>query len=73
MIPKMNRPKVFKSFLFNSTSLSEKDLIITNYETVMTEDKINGTLFSVIWDRIILDEAHIIRNPKSKTAVAVSK
>lgn len=33
--------------------------------------KNQGLLFQVGWNRIILDEAHVIRNHKSKTAQAV--
>lgn len=57
------------------------DVVITTYETVMTEfwskqgkstqsmARMNG-LFSVHWRRIVLDEGHNIRNPASKKAVA---
>ena len=30
-------------------------------------------LLSIIWERVILDEAHQIRNPRSQTALAVCK
>lgn len=33
--------------------------------------KNQGSLFQVGWNRIILDEAHVIRNHKSKTSQAV--
>lgn len=33
----------------------------------------NVQLLSIVWERIILDEAHQIRNPKSQTALAVCK
>ncbi|XP_063231621.1 transcription termination factor 2 [Bacillus rossius redtenbacheri] len=31
-----------------------------------------GNLFQVKWERIILDEAHVVRNHKSQTSIAVS-
>ena len=37
-----------------------------------TESK-NVQLLSVIWERVILDEAHQIRNPRSQTALAVCR
>ncbi|GME26052.1 putative snf2 family helicase protein [Neofusicoccum parvum] len=59
------------------------DVVITTYETVMTEfwakqgksaqsvPRRNG-LFSVHWRRVVLDEGHNIRNPASKKAVAAT-
>jgi transcription termination factor 2 len=32
---------------------------------------LQGMLFSVKWDRVILDEAHQVRNPKTKMAKGV--
>ncbi|KAI0875755.1 P-loop containing nucleoside triphosphate hydrolase protein [Hypoxylon argillaceum] len=46
------------------------DLIITTYETVRTEcaaKEENGSLFSWKWLRVVLDEAHHIRNHESQT------
>ncbi|KAJ7621436.1 SNF2 family N-terminal domain-containing protein [Roridomyces roridus] len=50
------------------------DVILTNYETVRNEERI--ALFeSLHWraQRLILDEAHKIRNAKSKTHEAISR
>ena len=101
----MNRPKwTFTEFVtvsfFNSTSLSENNLIITTYDTMLYELKsvmakkltgiksddivtvddesleaktVVGPLFSIFWERIILDEAHQIRNPKAQTTIAACK
>ena len=33
----------------------------------------NVNFLSVSWERVILDEAHQIRNPRSQTAMAVCK
>lgn len=50
--------------------LAKHDMVLTTYSIVNNEcDK--GALFSVNWQRIILDEAHQIRNHKAKTSIAV--
>ncbi len=43
-------------------------ILITNYETIQKdyEDK-ESPLFKTHWQRILLDEAHIARNPKTNT------
>lgn len=51
--------------------LARYDIVITTYSIVMNERDRNGTIFKVRWDRIILDEAHQIRNYKSITSEAV--
>lgn len=48
--------------------LARNDIVITTYAIVSRENQFNGALFGIKWDRIILDEAHIIRNHKSKQA-----
>ncbi|KAJ7178411.1 SNF2 family N-terminal domain-containing protein [Mycena crocata] len=62
--------------------LQKYDVVITTYQTVAGEyddkdsapskkkKKIEKTLFAVHWKRIVLDEAHTIRNPKTKMAKA---
>lgn len=42
--------------------LARHDVVITTYNIVLSEQKKDGPLFGVKWCRIILDEAHIIRN-----------
>ncbi|KAJ9589215.1 hypothetical protein L9F63_028002, partial [Diploptera punctata] len=63
--------------------LARHDVVITTYNIVRSEGGIvtqkkgstvdhckQGTLFGVKWERIILDEAHTIRNHKSQTSLA---
>lgn len=52
--------------------LSRYDLVITTYAIVPKELN-GGTLFGVKWNRVILDEAHMIRNHKSLQSEACSK
>ncbi|XP_017003180.2 transcription termination factor 2-like [Drosophila takahashii] len=50
------------------------DLVITSYNTVVSELKRYGNaslLFAVHWNRVILDEAHIIRNVKTSCCSSV--
>ncbi|KAJ7594405.1 SNF2 family N-terminal domain-containing protein [Mycena floridula] len=60
------------------------DIVLTTYQAVVGEHadapkqpvkkmkKIDRSLFQVSWKRIILDEGHTIRNPKTKTAKSVT-
>ncbi|XP_030370933.1 transcription termination factor 2-like [Scaptodrosophila lebanonensis] len=47
------------------------DIVITTYGIAMREYKHSGNLFGVKWKRIILDEAHLVRNSKTITCEAV--
>ncbi|KAG1890243.1 SNF2 family N-terminal domain-containing protein [Suillus subluteus] len=69
--------------------LSQYDIVITTYQTVTGESDVSATmvgdgpskkkkkveraLFDVKWKRVILDEGHTIRNPKTKMAKAVCR
>lgn len=57
------------------SELRRMDLVITSYGTVSSEyAKSKGHdswLFTLEWERLILDEAHIIRNTKSKNCKSV--
>ncbi|KAJ7780541.1 SNF2 family N-terminal domain-containing protein [Mycena maculata] len=62
--------------------LQKYDVVITTYQTVAGEHddkdsapakkkkKVEKSLFDVQWKRVILDEAHTVRNPKTKMAKA---
>ncbi|KAL3277454.1 hypothetical protein HHI36_012802 [Cryptolaemus montrouzieri] len=50
--------------------LAQHDIVITTYTIVMNELDKNGPIFRVRWKRLILDEAHQIRNFKSQTSIA---
>lgn len=53
--------------------LAGYDLVVTTYSIVNNENEKNGAVFRVKWRRIILDEAHQIRNFKSLTCAAVCR
>ncbi|XP_023179025.2 transcription termination factor 2 [Drosophila hydei] len=49
------------------------DIVVTTYNIVARENKANGALSGVKWRRIILDEAHVVRNHKAQSSMAVSE
>lgn len=58
--------------------LSERELVVTTYgiltseyKNMILDKKAKDGLFAVQWKRIILDEAHKIRNAKSQVSLAV--
>ncbi|XP_044253084.1 transcription termination factor 2-like [Tribolium madens] len=53
--------------------LAEHDIVITSYTIIMNENSRDGAAFGVHWRRIILDEAHQIRNHTSKTSEAICR
>ncbi|KAF5380521.1 hypothetical protein D9615_004518 [Tricholomella constricta] len=68
----------------SAVELAEFDVVITTYQTVAGEyadgardgppkkkKKTERSLFDMQWKRVILDEGHTIRNPKTKMAKAV--
>lgn len=62
--------------LSSANELHPFNIVLTTYHTVSAEWNSwngvrNSTLFSVRWKRIILDEAHLIRNANSKMSQAV--
>ncbi|KAI1114304.1 SNF2 family N-terminal domain-containing protein [Nemania sp. NC0429] len=46
--------------------LREKDIVLTTYHTLMSDGKARRLLQQLTWFRIVLDEAHWIRNSKSQ-------
>ncbi|TFK73969.1 hypothetical protein BDN72DRAFT_789912 [Pluteus cervinus] len=64
-----------------ANALANYDVVITTYQTVVGQlagpekpekrRKVESTLFDIQWKRVILDEGHTIRNPKTKMAQAV--
>ncbi|CAG9565694.1 unnamed protein product [Danaus chrysippus] len=51
--------------------LASYDLVITTYNILQRESEKGGVLTRVRWRRVILDEAHVVRNHKSATSAAV--
>lgn len=47
------------------------DMVVTTYNIVGREHKTTGALFGIKWKRIILDEAHVVRNHKAQSSLAV--
>ncbi|XP_030562364.1 transcription termination factor 2 [Drosophila novamexicana] len=54
-------------------NLRTYDMVVTTYNIVSREHKMNGALHGVKWRRIILDEAHVVRNHKAQSSMAVSE
>ncbi|XP_015175312.1 PREDICTED: transcription termination factor 2 isoform X2 [Polistes dominula] len=59
-----NREKVSKR-------LAKYDVVITTYNILSREFKTMSTTYKIHWKRVILDEAHQIRNHKSQASQAV--
>nr|XP_031835542.1 transcription termination factor 2 isoform X1 [Nomia melanderi] len=51
--------------------LAKNDVVITTYNILTREVKSRTTVYKIRWERVILDEAHIIRNHKSQASEAV--
>ncbi|KAK9465752.1 SNF2 family N-terminal domain-containing protein [Lipomyces arxii] len=52
----------------SESNLKTYDVVITTYQLVASENLSNGLLFKLDWWRIILDEAHTIKNKSSQSA-----
>ncbi|PIA18257.1 hypothetical protein COEREDRAFT_39020 [Coemansia reversa NRRL 1564] len=82
------RPGLLRILVYHGTSrketaesLAQYDLVITSYGIVVSEwarDKLtlssdsHGPLFTTAWRRIILDEAHVLKNRKTQKSLACS-
>ncbi|WOH06344.1 hypothetical protein DCAR_0625770 [Daucus carota subsp. sativus] len=53
--------------------LTKYDLVLTTYSTLGSEDSSESPAFKVNWWRVILDEAHIIKNANAQQTRAVNK
>ncbi|EWZ97057.1 hypothetical protein NW765_010536 [Fusarium oxysporum] len=67
------QPQSFKTVTFHGDARPKKrelllghDLILTTYHTVEKDNRGKGILKSIKWSRIVLDEAHQIRNSSIK-------
>lgn len=53
--------------------LTSYDVVITSYETLVSESKKDGLLFKIKFHRIVLDEGYNVKNVKTKQSEAVQK
>ncbi|XP_008204612.1 transcription termination factor 2 [Nasonia vitripennis] len=51
--------------------LSKYNIVVTTYQIIVREAGAESGMYRMEWNRIILDEAHYIRNHKSKACIAV--
>ncbi|CAF3490676.1 unnamed protein product [Fusarium graminearum] len=67
------RPQTFKVHIFhgqtrakNQDQFLDSDIVLTTYHTLEKDSITNSILNSIRWSRIVLDEAHHIRNSSTK-------
>ncbi|RZC32772.1 SNF2 N, Helicase C, and/or DEAD domain containing protein [Asbolus verrucosus] len=79
-VQKRTRKNVLATAVYHGTTreikpkrLASYDMVISTYGTVRSESQNNGVIFRIKWHRIILDEAHQIRNNENSTFDAIYK
>lgn len=55
------------------SAVAAHDVVLTTYNTLLSEVGFRDGLFGVNWLRIIADEAHYVKNAKTQTAKALEK
>ncbi|KAI0183396.1 SNF2 family N-terminal domain-containing protein [Xylaria flabelliformis] len=74
-------PRIFrfhgaaKLHKLKKADILQYDVVITSYGVVASQFKSGNwtALFGVNWNRVVLDEGHVIRNPNTKNAQAACK
>ncbi|KAI8963341.1 SNF2 family N-terminal domain-containing protein [Daldinia sp. FL1419] len=67
------RPNIFryhKAGTYSKSDLLKHDVVITTYDKLRNDQTNQGILLSVEWRRVVLDEAHAIRNFSTSRAKA---
>ncbi|KAI1470954.1 SNF2 family N-terminal domain-containing protein [Daldinia caldariorum] len=67
------RPRIFRYYKAGTYSKDEvlkHDVVITTYDKLRNDKSNKGILFSIEWRRVVLDEAHAIRNFSTSRAKA---
>lgn len=54
-------------------ALADYDVVVTSYGTLAADATGREELLHVVWRRVVLDEAHCIRNPRAKASLAAAR
>lgn len=66
-------PRVFRyhgTGTYSKANLLENDIVITTYDKLRVDHSKKGPLLAIQWRRVVLDEAHAIRNFSTSRAKA---